>query len=365
VGDGDSGGFAWWVPHDRALRRARALLAIGALVVASYLVAPLICAVVVIRGGVGSLSSRDWAAISGASIVILAAVAGAIALAASRGPTRRVLAWSGARPATDAEVRVLGPPLESFAMARSIASPTVWVTDDGVPNAFAFGRTGMPNVCITRGALALTPHELEALCAHEITALTYPPYTECIATIDLMLFAEWCTSVLWLTPVLLLLSTVVGVPALVAAVVALCFAVLVAVTRLLLFFADRALPKLLDDAALLVDLEAVRVTERPSVLADLLMRMAAGDGRVSTAWPVAHRWFDRRERERVTPHGSRRMAAPALAYRCEHGNGSALRARAAAAVVRAGAVSRRHPRAGVVDVDAPLRAERENPLTRA
>jgi hypothetical protein len=200
------------------LRRARVLRAIGALVVSSYLILPVVSVLVVVRGGVGGLSTRDWVAVGIGSAVVLAAAASVIALVAARGPRKRLRGWAGAQLARPDDERALAPALSSFALARGVSVPAMWVTDAAAVNAFAYGRADASNLCVTQGALELPPHELAALSAVEMTALTYAPYRACIAAIDLMLFAEWCMRVLWPLAWVVLISPMIGVPPLVAGV---------------------------------------------------------------------------------------------------------------------------------------------------
>ena len=328
TGVGDDGGvggeFAWWEPHDRALRRARMLFLLGVVVTALYVVAPFFVVASILHA-----EDSSWPGIGGFGIVLLAVaiiaiVTGIVAAVAWRGLPHTTLRYAGAREPTLEEARRAAAGLEPFALARGISPPTVWVVRSRAPNALACGRPGAAHVCFTTGALRLPEAEFGALCAYELTALTCRPFVYGTSAIDVVLFAEWCTRLVWSVAALALMSAAVGVPAPLAAAITTSIVVLVAVTRFALVFADRALPRLLDDAAQLVDLETVRLTEQPGAFARLLRHLLDDEHRVKTRWQIAHLWFERDEIE----VGIQFVDPPALARRCERSNPRGLAARA-------------------------------------
>lgn len=300
--EGDEpGGFAWIVPHDHALRRARALFVFGAAITALYLIVPLLTAVLVLRVGkegpwrrIDSLvRAFSPLGVAGLVVVTFVVVTALVVAVAWRGLPRRIVRMTGAREPTPEEARFAARGLEPFALARGMRAPTVWVIDDEALNALSFGRPEAAQVCFTRGAFTLPHDEFAALCAHELTSLTCMPFVYCTAAIDAVLFAEWCTRLLWTSAVLLFLTPIIGASPQFVAIAVLCIAALVGVTRLALVVADRALPPLLDDVSQLVDLDAVRLTALPAPFARLIARLLDDDRRVQTRWQVAHLWFER------------------------------------------------------------------------
>jgi hypothetical protein len=107
-----------------------------------------------------------------------------------------------------------------------------------------------------------------------------------------MLLAQRCTRSIWFLSGLLLVSSIFGVPALLAAAVTASIVVLVVITIPLLALAGRAAPRLRSRAALLADLDAVGLTNQPAALARLLMTTARNGRRVTSRWPIAPLWFD-------------------------------------------------------------------------
>jgi hypothetical protein len=296
-----------------------------------------------VRPTTGILSAVDrlnaWL-VAGLMMAVFLLVAGVVAVIAWRGVRRVVLGATKARQPTVDEARIVAAGVEPFALARGLEPPTIWMIDDRAPNALAFGSPSAAHVCFTTGALHLPRDEFAALCAFELTGLTSRPFAYCTAAIDVVLFAEWCARILWATAVLGFLTPVIGVPPEAAAVFVLCLAALIGVTRLVLFFADRALPRLLDDVAQLVDLEAVRLTALPAPFARLIARLLADEHCVTSRWSVAHLWFERDSVELSNasrPKGAKWLPrpvsadsalTPALALRFEQSDGRGLRARA-------------------------------------
>jgi hypothetical protein len=147
-------------------------------------------------------------------------------------------------------------------------------------------------VCLTTGALALPADQVRALCAQTVASVANRALPFTCAASDLVAVARWCTKVIWATMGVLLVSTLIGVPVPFAAGATLAIAFVVLVTMPLLTLADRAIPRLQERAALLADLDAVRLTNEPAPLARLLLTTAGNFRTVSTPWQIAHLWFD-------------------------------------------------------------------------
>jgi hypothetical protein len=341
---GAPGEFAWAVPHDRALRRARALFVFAVGIIALYVVVPLLTLTLILhlaevrpRHGILSVVDRgNPLVVAAVMVAAFLLVSGVVAAVAWRGVRSVVLGATGARRPTADEARIAAAGVEPFALARGLIPPTTWVIDDRAPNALAFGSPAAGHVCFTTGALKLPHDEFAALCAFELTALSSRPFAYCTAAIDVALLAEWCARILWTTAAFGFLSPLVGVPPEAAAVFVLCIAALIGITRLALVVADRALPRLLDDVAELVDLEAVRLTARPAPFARLIARLLADEHQVKSRWQVSHLWFERDsvELSRTGPRSFLRLRigddslTPALARRFERSDPRGLQARA-------------------------------------
>ena len=348
MGSGEvPGEFAWWRPHDRASRRARILFVLAAGVLAAYLAAGAVILVVCLRAAeVGPWrqieSAADRLGPAGLTILAIAVhalVATAIAGLGWMGLSRTTRRLAGARPPVIDEGIHARAALETFALARGIPAPRVWIIDDHAPNSLVFGRPRSGNVCPTTGALHLPRDELDALCANNVTALTSRTFAFATAAADLLLFAEWSTALVWGTAALVLLSSLVGLPPEVAAASVLGIMLLVAATWPILAVADRELPHLLDDAAALVDLETVRISARPSSLAHLLLHLVEDTRRVASRWEIVHLWFERdvveicgRAGDRTIALGPISIDRPHLAQRCGRAAGRGLIERAEIAV---------------------------------
>ena len=228
------------------------------------------------------------------SIVVLhALVATAIGVTAWLGQGRRIPRAVRARPPGRGEASPAETLINSFKFARGVDAPRVWIIDSPAPNALAWHTPRSRNIAFTAGALRLPHDELEALCAYHVTTLTMPSFALTAATADLVLVAEWITSVLWLVAGSMFALTLLGVPPYLAAITLLSLAILVAVTRPFFMVADRVLPRLFDDVDALADLEAVRLTAQPKALAHLLLHLLEDHLEVETPWSVAHLWFER------------------------------------------------------------------------
>ena len=103
------------------------------------------------------------------------------ALAAGMGLIVSIVAWSagsnivlsiaGARPATQAEDRMLDNVCEEMAIAAGIAKPKLYVIEDSAPNAFATGKDPEHGIiCFTTGLIQkLDRDELQGVMAHEMS----------------------------------------------------------------------------------------------------------------------------------------------------------------------------------------------------
>jgi Zn-dependent protease with chaperone function len=236
-------------------------------------------------------SVRPWHVVV-IAVVALAAITAAIARLASERLAARAVRVAGARVPTPVETASAQPCLDDFAVALGFAPPALRVVDDAAPNAFAVGRGRACVVCVTTGALLLPPDQLQALCAQTMTSVANRALPLTCASADLMVVARRCTQSIWFVCGLILVSSIFGVPALLAAAVTAAIAVLVVVTIPAIGIAQRAVPRLRSRAALLADLDAVALTNRPAPLARALMATASNRRTVLTAWPIALLWFD-------------------------------------------------------------------------
>jgi hypothetical protein len=298
---GPSGGFSWWVPHDRATRRAQALFLLVAGVLAAYVAAVVVIVLVCIRLAevgpwrfVANGSDRLGPLGIAALIVGLYALAGvAIASVGWGGFKSTTRRFVGARVPDSASANDAQGFVATFSLARGILRPEVCVIDDPAPNACVFGTANNGTVCLTAGALSLPARELEALCSYLVTSLTSREYVCAVSAADLLRASGLATNALWATAWAVLLSAAIGVPGPVVAAAVLGIALLVVVTKPLLALTDRALPHLFDEVDALCDLETVRCTAQPSALAALLVHLLEDRRRVATRSQVAHLWFER------------------------------------------------------------------------
>lgn len=293
-------GFAWWAPHDRAHRAAVFLLAAVATICAAYLAAAVFAVAVAIRvgklgpwRGLAKLQHRlGPLGLIGAAVAVVIAAAALIAFLAWEGLARRALRLSHSRPPATGEADHAERTIEAIALGVGYSTPRLRIVDDAAPNGFAAGRRRACAVCLTSGALSLPYDELDALCEHAVTSVSNRATPLACAAADLVLIANWCTKAIWAISALILVSSVVGVPADLVAMTTLAIVLLVVATKPLLALADRAIVRLLDDAARLADLDTVRVTNRPAALARLLLTTSADQQTVASRWQIAHLWFD-------------------------------------------------------------------------
>jgi heat shock protein HtpX len=162
--------------------------------------------------GIGALVGWVWAAASGPSNGASAATGGDIAVGAGvaavlalvgvavslKSGTRMVLAISGAQPADPYRYRQLHDIVEALAIGDGLPKPEVYVIDDPSPNAFATGTSPKhASITATTGLLSMmNREELEGVIGHEMSH---------IKNYDVRL--------------LLIVSTLIGMAALLASVV--------------------------------------------------------------------------------------------------------------------------------------------------
>jgi len=299
VGNGTGAGFEWWSPHDRARHSAELLLALMATVCAAYVltvVGALALAAWMISTGSGH--SVRWPEALGPvrvaliAVAALGAIAAVIAAVASARLAARAGRIAGAREPAPGEAEAAQACVDDFALALGFAPPTFRIVDDAAPNAFAAGRGRACLVCVTTGALTLPPDQLRALCAQTMTSVANRALPLTCASVDLVVIARRCTETVWWVCGLLIVSSILGVPALFAAAVTAAIVLLVAITIPLLSLARRAIPRLRSRAALLADLDAVALTNQPAPLARVLMTAAQNRRTVTSSWPIAPLWFD-------------------------------------------------------------------------
>lgn len=293
-----STGFAWSEPHDRTSRHARVLFGIAIGVCALYVLAFVaLVGLIVYEVDPDVWSGYHWSAATVAAGLAagLALVSGAALAAVGVWRVAASRSWRLVRAGRPnaAQMNAVLPALTEFATPYGIAVPEVWVVADPAPNALVHGTATSGRVCFTTGAFSLDREELEALCLFQITALASRSFALCVATIDATLLAEWCTRLMWMTGIAGFLVGVVGAGRTVAAAYLIGIVVLVAITRLALMVTDRALPGLLTDACLLVDLETIRRSAEPAAHARLLVSLLEDQRRTRSRWEIAHRWFER------------------------------------------------------------------------
>ena len=342
-----STGFAWLEPHDRTARHARVLFAVAIGVCALYVLAFVaLVGVIVYEVDPDIWSGLRW---SGATLTVVIALGLALAAGAALVAVRvwgiaARRSWSlvrATRP-SDAQMHAVLPILTTFATPYGISVPEVWVVVDPAPNALVHGTATSGRVCFTSGAFSLDRDELEALCLFQVTALASRSFALCVATIDATLLAEWCTRLMWMTGIVGFLVGVVGAGRTVAAAYLVGIVLLVAITRPALMVADRALPGLLTDAALLVDLETIRRSAEPAAHARLLVTLLEDPRRTRSRWEIAHRWF---EQDAVVLRGpsfglgdeliegtTDSIGVPPLVKRWERSSGRGIVERAGAAI---------------------------------
>ena len=108
---------------------------------------------------------------AGASGILVALIAGGLAIFQLFGSDKLALRAMGAREVTPAEAPELHAMIDRLCVQADLPKPKVAVADTRMPNAFALGRSPKnATVCATTGIMELlSPAELEGVMAHELT----------------------------------------------------------------------------------------------------------------------------------------------------------------------------------------------------
>jgi heat shock protein HtpX len=108
---------------------------------------------------------------AGANGVMVALIAGGLAVFQLFGSDKLALHAMGAREVSPAEAPELHAMIDRLCVQADLPKPKVAVADTRMPNAFALGRSPKSaTVCATTGIMELLPPaELEGVMAHELT----------------------------------------------------------------------------------------------------------------------------------------------------------------------------------------------------
>jgi heat shock protein HtpX len=108
---------------------------------------------------------------AGANGVLVAVIAGGLALLNVFASDKLALAAMGARVVSPQEAPQLHAMIERLCVQADLPKPNVAVANTRMPNAFALGRSPKnATVCATTGIMELlSPAELEGVMAHELT----------------------------------------------------------------------------------------------------------------------------------------------------------------------------------------------------
>jgi heat shock protein HtpX len=108
---------------------------------------------------------------AGANGVMVALIAGGLAVFQLFGSDKLALHAMGAREVSPAEAPELHAMIDRLCVQADLPKPKVAVADTRMPNAFALGRSPKSaTVCATTGIMELLPAaELEGVMAHELT----------------------------------------------------------------------------------------------------------------------------------------------------------------------------------------------------
>jgi heat shock protein HtpX len=108
---------------------------------------------------------------AGAGIITVAVIAGVLFLIQYFTSDKIALASMGAREVSPADAPQLHAVIERLCIQANLPKPRVAIAETPMPNAFAVGRSpSKATVCATTGLLdLLSPSELEAVLAHELT----------------------------------------------------------------------------------------------------------------------------------------------------------------------------------------------------
>jgi hypothetical protein len=299
---------SWWETHDRVKHHAAAFLLVASTICAAYIAALVVIVLAILRVGEwgpwhGIETLRRQIGPFGIAALAIAFVAlgvATIVFVSRVAFGAHVVRRAGARLPTPEEAARTEHMISDVALAIGCARPRVWIVDDPAVNALATGRPRDPRVVLTSGAFGRPDDELEMLCAHSVVAASQSAGLLTGAAAAVLLDADWCTRVIWGVAVLVFLSAMAGVPVDVAAITFLGIVVLVLVTKPLVLVSSRALVRLLDCAAELADLETVRITNQPKLLATLMLDVVEHREPVTTRWDIAHLWFDPETTTRAT-----------------------------------------------------------------
>ena len=107
---------------------------------------------------------------AGAGAVMIAFVAGGMALVQLFASDKLALRAMGAREVSPGEAPELHAMIERLCLQADLPKPAIAVVDTRMPNAFALGRSPKhATVCTTTGLMGLlSPSELEGVMAHEL-----------------------------------------------------------------------------------------------------------------------------------------------------------------------------------------------------
>jgi heat shock protein HtpX len=208
---------------------------------------------------------------AGANGVMIALVAGGLALFQLFGSDRLALSAMGARIVSPQEAPELHAMIERLCVQADLPKPRIAVVNTRMPNAFAIGRSPKhATVAATTGLMELlSPAELEGVMAHELThvanrdvmVMTLASFFATIAAyiVQFGFFFGGSSSDDDENPSFLVLFLVSLI------VYALSFVLMMALSRYREFAADRG---------------ASLITSRPSALASALQKIASGMGRI-------------------------------------------------------------------------------------
>jgi heat shock protein HtpX len=208
---------------------------------------------------------------AGANGVMIALVAGGLALFQLFGSDRLALSAMGARIVSPQEAPELHAMIERLCVQADLPKPRIAVVNTRMPNAFAIGRSPKhATVAATTGLMELlSPAELEGVMAHELThvanrdvmVMTLASFFATIAAyiVQFGFFFGGSSSDDDENPSFLVLFLVSLI------VYALSFVLMMALSRYREFAADRG---------------AALITSRPSALASALQKIASGMGRI-------------------------------------------------------------------------------------
>jgi len=212
-----------------------------------------------------------------------------------RGASRAVLREVQAVPLDPVHGRVAFNVVEALSIGMGRQPPTMWVTDDPVPNAVSLRSSRGRELCITTGALLLPRDELEAMCAHELGHLwAHDAHWVTSGMVALARARRFGNLVLGLGSALFALVAAVadkaGVVLWSTGVVAVALVVLGVVARTVLRRLELSVRGHADEIA---DVHAVLLARNPASLGQVCARLAVIEPRVSpVGWRSELLWFE-------------------------------------------------------------------------